>query len=352
MKSILWLIVGLLVIGCAPEGKTAGGGGKGDEPLRTVKEKPEYALATPISYRNVTVIPVVTTKKIDQEIDYASLEEAKKNGWVEIIEKPGNEEVNSLRVRNLGPKPILLLAGQLLIGGKQDRIVGKDTVVPVGETLEVPVYCVEHGRWQGNTGKFEYENQQVPKKVKDAAMFGHQEDVWSRVGEVNERAKADPSTATVMGGLAMPAVKANIDEGYADLAAKLRQIDGCVGVIYAVNGKIETLELFGGENLWKSSMEGIVRGILATGATDFSDKSGSVSLDDAEAFLTKVLVSDRSLAAINGGQAARASNDPSLLSVDSDGVKGQEMMMKAPAESATNRDRQLLHGTYNSSDSK
>ena len=183
-------------------------------------------------------------------------------------------------------------------------------------------------------------------------MFGHQEDVWSRVGEVNERAKADPSTATVMGGLAMPAVKANIDEGYADLAAKLRQIDGCVGVIYAVNGKIETLELFGGENLWKSSMEGIVRGILATGATDFSDESSSVSLDDAEAFLTKVLVSDRSLAALNGGQAARASNDPSLLSVDSDGVKGQEMLMKAPAESATSRDRQLLHGTYNSSDSK
>lgn len=349
MKAFLWLVVGLLMIGCASETKTTQAGGK---ELRRVKDQPEYALAEPISYRNVTVIPVVSTKKIDQDVDYASLEEAKKNGWVEIIEKPGDEEVNSLRVRNLGPKPILLLAGQLLIGGKQDRIVGKDTVVPVGETIEVPVYCVEHGRWQGDTHKFEYQNQVVPKKVKDAAMFGRQEEVWSRVGEVNEEAKADSSTSTVMAGLEAPEVRAKIDEGYADLAEKLRGIDGCVGVIYAVNGRIETLELFGGESLWKSSMEGIVRGIVATGATVTAGKSESVSLDDAEAFLTKVLTSERSLAARNGGQAARASNDPRLLSVDSDGVKGQEMLMEAPAASAKPADRQVLHGTYNNSDSK
>jgi len=56
--------------------------------------------------------------------------------------------VNQLVLINRSKRPLLLLAGELVSGGKQDRVIGKDRIVPVGAPpLPLDVFCVEHGRW-------------------------------------------------------------------------------------------------------------------------------------------------------------------------------------------------------------
>ena len=40
--------------------------------------------------------------------------------------------MNQLVLINRGKKPLVLLAGEVVSGGKQDRIIGKDRIVPVG----------------------------------------------------------------------------------------------------------------------------------------------------------------------------------------------------------------------------
>ena len=57
--------------------------------------------------------------------------------------------VNSLTLANRAKLPLFLLSGEVVIGGKQDRIIGKNTVVAPRTTETVPVFCVEHGRWSG-----------------------------------------------------------------------------------------------------------------------------------------------------------------------------------------------------------
>jgi hypothetical protein len=43
-----------------------------------------------------------------------------------------------------------LIAGEILSGGKQDRIVGSDRIVkPTNAPEPLDVFCVEHGRWTG-----------------------------------------------------------------------------------------------------------------------------------------------------------------------------------------------------------
>ena len=60
--------------------------------------------------------------------------------------------MNQLVLVNRGKRPVLLLAGELVSGGKQDRIIAKDRIVaPGADPLPLDVFCVEHGRWSSGS---------------------------------------------------------------------------------------------------------------------------------------------------------------------------------------------------------
>jgi hypothetical protein len=61
--------------------------------------------------------------------DALTLDEAMRAGLVTVREMPGGV-VNTLLVSNRGDRPVYAMAGELLIGGKQDRIIGQSLVLP------------------------------------------------------------------------------------------------------------------------------------------------------------------------------------------------------------------------------
>src|SRR5436190_16559825 len=123
MRFALLIVILALLVGCdpAPPPETGTAGPKVNKQApRTIAGLSRYGLGMPVSYSNVTVIPVVLSEKEQMRSgDYLSLADAKKAGLVEISELPSGQEVNRLLVTNLGKKPLLLLAGELLLGGKQ-----------------------------------------------------------------------------------------------------------------------------------------------------------------------------------------------------------------------------------------
>ncbi len=76
-----------------------------------------------------------------------SLAEAHARNWLEIAEAHV-PSVPSVRIRNNGSRPVLLVAGQLLTGGKQNRSLATDVLLPErSDWIRARVYCVERGRW-------------------------------------------------------------------------------------------------------------------------------------------------------------------------------------------------------------
>src|ERR1700683_3088287 len=72
-----------------------------------------------------------------------------------VMSSSGGAQVNQLVLVNRGKKPLLLLAGEVVSGGKQDRIIGKDRIIPVGaQPLPLDVFCVEHSRWTNGGDTF------------------------------------------------------------------------------------------------------------------------------------------------------------------------------------------------------
>src|ERR1700693_4535522 len=134
-----------------------------------------YSLLSPIRSGNLTVYPVVASKSYDT-VEFLTLDEGLRSGDVVVTEagqarglirhRPRDPailhpirdaEVNRLVLVNNSKRPLLLLAGEIVTGGKQDRVIGKDRIVPAeSDPVDLSVFCVEPGRWTAQNGKYEF----------------------------------------------------------------------------------------------------------------------------------------------------------------------------------------------------
>src|SRR3989442_613728 len=103
----------------------------------------------------------------------ATLEEARSRGDLVITERE-QATVPSLVVENRGKIHALLLAGEILLGGKQNRVVTEDILLPpLSGPLTITVYCVEQGGWRGRAQHFESKGsfaRQWPKLLRAHAL--------------------------------------------------------------------------------------------------------------------------------------------------------------------------------------
>ena len=182
-----------------------------------------WRLLDPVAYENITIFPVVSSSGQDTS-PFLTLDEGLSSGEVIVSEQgaaglartrdgrpvivpqySAGASVNQLVLINRSKRPLLLLAGELVSGGKQDRIIGKDRIVPVGsEPLPLDVFCVEHGRWTGASSQFGQSKTIVHPSVREqAAVAQNQNEVWDAVRS-GTLAKAKPGPAGVAGRPAAP----------------------------------------------------------------------------------------------------------------------------------------------------
>ncbi len=175
----------------------------------------EWRLIEPVTYENISIFPVVSSSSQDTS-PFLTLEEGLSRGDVVVREQgseglarsrdgrpvyvpqPPGASVNQLVLINRSKRPLLLLAGELVSGGKQDRIIGKDRIVPAGAPpLPLDVFCVEHGRWTGSSQFGAARTIVHPSVREQAAVNQDQNNVWDAVrsGNLSASAKAAPPSA-------------------------------------------------------------------------------------------------------------------------------------------------------------
>jgi hypothetical protein len=112
-------------------------------------------------------------------------------GQVAVTERD-QATVPGVVIDNRGRVHVLLLAGEILLGGKQNRIVAEDVLVPpLSGPLMLPVYCVEQGRWAGSAQAFTTRDSFAAPGLR-ARMLARsdQRDVWAEVDRYAEQAAA------------------------------------------------------------------------------------------------------------------------------------------------------------------
>jgi hypothetical protein len=157
-----------------------------------------WRLLDGITYENLTIFPVVSSGGYDTSA-FLTLEDGLSSGEITVREQgaetlirnrqagrpapsaDGGPSVNQLVLINHGKRPLLLLAGELVSGGKQDRIIAKDRIVAPGAELPLDVFCVEHGRWSAGSQFTSAKTIVHPSVRENAAVKHKQSEVWESV---------------------------------------------------------------------------------------------------------------------------------------------------------------------------
>jgi hypothetical protein len=101
---------------------------------------PDLHVGYGVFAHGVTVFPVWTSAPAVRGLDTGTAVR------VTVSERSGSPVVGELVVTNTGPRPALLLGGELLEGGWQHRTLVRDLLLGRGSSRVVAVACVEQGR--------------------------------------------------------------------------------------------------------------------------------------------------------------------------------------------------------------
>jgi hypothetical protein len=291
----------------------------------------EWRLLDPVTYENISVFPVVSSYSQDTS-PFLTLEEGLATGEVTVREQ-GSEtmvrgrdgrpvyiphpatsaSVNQLVLINRSRRPLLLLAGELVSGGKQDRVIGKDRIVPSGgPPLPLDVFCVEHGRWTGSA-QFAAALTIVHPSVREkAAVDQKQTEVWDAVrsGTTSAKPAAAPppriSSDNLQSAIAgngrteayekiyeSRAVGVSIDDFVNEVQRRFASAtsglkgERVVGVVVAYGGDVAWSDIFASGDLFEHYWRKLLRSYAVEALTRPSYRMAA-SRDDASGFLRRL----------------------------------------------------------------
>jgi len=324
--TVLLFVVGFIVLDQSPvrAGETS--------------PAPGYKVLDPIRHGNLTLFPVVAAKTYPTS-EFLTLDEGLRSGEVIVAEAGSVQglvrrhgttplvhdgaQVNRLVLVNNSKRPLLLLAGEIVSGGKQDRVIGKDRIVPPeSDPIDLSVFCVEHGRWVATSEHFGASEAMygsavggakanapapmaimVQPSVRSKVMADKsQPGVWDEVSKQREAlvarvAPVTPSAAAGIGGVTsyakvneneevrkyVDSVAKPLEQSYQSLIHQLRDRNA-VGVVVAVNGRIIWADIFASTDLLSKYWPKLVRS-YASEAVVTRAKEMEVTIKQADTFL-------------------------------------------------------------------
>lgn len=171
-------------------------------------------------------------------------------------QRGGGAQVSVLVVENKGEIPILILAGTIIKGGKQDRLIGRDYIIPPQSSIRVDTFCVEQGRWSDQRegkdtgGVFEGKRPLAVHSSRVAGQFKRQQgEVWEAVGRANMMVGGRvPATGTIMAVIEVDDKEVLERRGALTekIVAPFTAEGGArpVGIAYAIDGEIREMRVF------------------------------------------------------------------------------------------------------------
>ncbi len=116
-----------------------------DKPPAFAKELPEGCKLGPVARVDGAEIYAVIDPAAPSHTEFVTLDEAMAQKLCTVKEVGEGGTVNTLKISNSGTKPIFCMAGDLVLGGQQDRILAESLVVAANtHDQDIPVFCVEH----------------------------------------------------------------------------------------------------------------------------------------------------------------------------------------------------------------
>jgi hypothetical protein len=224
-------------------------------------------------YKNLKIIPIRpmgggnggARNAAPGRLPIVSLSQAISRGYIQVSERgtASTENVHYLRINNNTDSAIYIASGEIIAGGRQDRMVTRDTILkPNGKDQYIDVMCVEEGRWSDKEKKFGYYSYANPSLRKVLDQTKNQVAVWR---EIYNQLDGSGVKAPTLAYTARKLDKKHVlnEKEYFDLFYnKIKTDSSIVGFAVVSGNKVIGCDVFGGNNLFREELEPLLRGYI------------------------------------------------------------------------------------------
>ena len=237
----------------------------------TAEKSGRFKIFGPFTHRNLELY-LVKGKDVIRKTKFVTLEQALKDEKVSVGET-GN--VRSLVISSMyAEEYVFIQAGDIVRGGKQDRTLSTDLIVPPGaKKMPLQSFCVESGRWRARgtekADKFSMSaNQVASRKLRVATRYRKsQQEVWNNVADLQEKlahnvgksVQSPVSSSSLELTLGNKDVRRCAEEYVKALIDIIKGRKHIVGFVFAINGQLNTAEVYGSEDLFRQLWPKLLR---------------------------------------------------------------------------------------------
>ena len=184
-------------------------------------------------------------------IDYTTLDEALASESVTITEMSEGGSVPTLKLVNRSGRRVFLMAGEQLIGAKQNRVLNTSLLIEAETELPIPVSCVEQGRWAYRSRHFGSHGTTAHGKLRKimaeqvsesydlcASPVSNQGEVWREVSRKMETMGSHSES------MALAQAYEDRTDRLQETERELEAPDDCIGAVFVRNGRIVAADVF------------------------------------------------------------------------------------------------------------
>ena len=250
-------------------------------------------IGEPQTSKSITMFPISVDWLYTK--DYLILDEALDKGLLEIREIDKEGSVPELVAITKSDIPVLLFAGQELIGAKQNRMLNTTVLLPSRSKTVIDVSCVEQGRWSYTDKRFS-SGGMVMQSLRESVVMesadalrregrprANQGRVWDRIAERAEELQVRSPTS------AQRDIFEKQTEAVRDVKRKFHIVDNQVGLLVLFNKKVAGIEVFPDSQTFELIFDSLLESYIIDALDLPSVKIDRVTkMNKAKAFMDKI----------------------------------------------------------------
>lgn len=203
------------------------------------------------------------------------------------------DEVNRLYIENTSDDTVFIMAGEVVKGGKQDRVIAADMVIPPhSEPIDLSVFCVEHGRWtygeadaaDGFTGHASVANTSVRKA---AVTAKDQSEVWKQVAVVTQKNGAASETGTLNALEQSETYQKELKAYEARFTGLPASAPSVIGVVAVTGDRVIGCDMFATPDLFRNAYPDLLKSYISEAIS--SGASVTISKARVDNYIAEIL---------------------------------------------------------------
>ncbi|MFT5914030.1 MAG: hypothetical protein ACJAWV_000590 [Flammeovirgaceae bacterium] len=205
-----------------------------------------------------------------------------------------SETVNTLYVENISEDTVFLMSGEVVKGGKQDRVIAQDMIIPPNSgKIDLSVFCVEKGRWtyKEDNGKFDGYFQMASMNVRGAIDKSKQQaKVWEEVSKVNEKNKVSTKTSAYTALTSSKEFKKTQEEYLSHFNPQLSG-NHIIGMIAVTDDRVIGADIFASHRLFSKYSDKILQSYVTEAISN--GKAIAISDKKVEKYVQNLLANEK-----------------------------------------------------------